>query len=50
MAHADTGKRLGLSMQVLIGQEVEGQILFFIFFGEGKRSQIPIVEKPVSTF
>lgn len=37
MAHADTGKRLGLSMQVLIGQEVEGRILSFIFFGQGEK-------------
>lgn len=37
MVHADIGKRLGLSMQVLIGQEVEGQILFFIFFGQGEK-------------
>lgn len=37
MVHADMGKRLGLSMQVLIGQEVEGQILFFIFFGQGEK-------------
>lgn len=48
MAHADMGKRLGLSMQVLIGQELEGQILFFIFFGQRKRSQMPIVEKLVN--